>query len=413
MTTPNKLVASTSEIRSNFPALEREHNGFPVAYFDGPGGTQVPRAVAEAMNDYLFHHNANAHWAYPTSAETDALIAEARQAVADFFNCEPNEVSFGANMTTITFHVARALGRGYNPGDEIVITELDHHANNAPWRALAKERGVTIRAVRMLPETGQLDWDDLAGAINRNTKLLAIGAASNALGTVNDVQYAARLAHEVGALVYVDAVHYAPHSLVDVRDLECDFLACSAYKFYGPHIGALYVRHDLLEKLDVPKLEPAPNDAPERLETGTQNHEGMVGAAAAIDFLASLAEGSTRRERLQNSFAALHARGTDMLKRMWDGLSSIEGVTLYGPEPDLPRTPTLSLTLKNAPSIEITEKLVERGVFASHGDFYAQTVVERLGKVEQGLLRAGCACYTTEEEVDRLVEGVRKIAASS
>jgi cysteine desulfurase family protein (TIGR01976 family) len=413
MTTPNKLVASTSEIRSLFPALEREHNGFPVAYFDGPGGTQVPRAVAEAMNDYLFHHNANTHWAYPTSAETDALIAEGRQAVADFFNCEPNEVSFGANMTTITFHVARALGRGYNPGDEIVITELDHHANNAPWRALAKERGVTIRAVRMLPETGQLDWDDLAAAINRNTKLLAIGAASNSLGTVNDVQYAARLAHEVGALVYVDAVHYAPHSLVDVRDLECDFLACSAYKFYGPHIGALYGRYDLLEKLDVPKLEPAPNEAPERLETGTQNHEGIVGAAAAIDFLASLAEGSTRRERLQNSFAALHARGSGLLKRMWDGLSSIEGVTLFGPEPDLPRTPTLSCTLKNVPSIEVTERLVERGVFASHGDFYAQTVVERLGKVEQGLLRAGCACYTTEEEIDRLVEGVRKIAASS
>jgi cysteine desulfurase family protein (TIGR01976 family) len=419
MTTSNKPVASTSEIRSNFPALERIHNGFPVAYFDGPGGTQVPRAVAEAMNDYLFHHNANTHWDYPTSAETDRLIAGARQAVADFFNCEPDEVSFGANMTTITFHIARALGRGYHPGDEIVITELDHHGNNAPWRALAQERGVTIRTVRMLPETGQLDWDDLAGAINRNTRLLAIGAASNALGTVNDVQYAARLAHEVGALVYVDAVHYAPHSLVDVQDLECDFLACSAYKFYGPHVGMFYGRHDLLEKLDVPKLEPAPNEAPERLETGTQNHEGMVGTAAAIDFLASLSGGPegpgelTRRERLQNSFAALHARGSELLKRMWEGLSSIEGVSLYGPEPDLPRTPTLSFTLKDVPSIEITRELASRGVFASHGDFYAQTVIERLGKVDQGLLRAGCACYTTEDEVERLIEGVREVAASS
>ena len=416
MTTPNKLVASTSEIRSHFPALERKHNGIPVAYFDGPGGTQVPRAVAEAMNDYLFHHNANTHWAYPTSAETDELIMEARQAMADFFNCDSNEISFGANMTTITFHVARALGRGYNPGDEIVITELDHHANNAPWQALAKERGVRIRTVRMLTETGQLDWDDLQFAINRNTKLLAIGAASNALGTINDVQYAARMAHEVGALVYVDAVHYAPHTLVDVRDLECDFLACSAYKFYGPHIGALYGRYDLLERLDVPRLEPAPSEAPERLETGTQNHEGMVGTAAAINFLASLtrgAEGLTRRERLQNSFAELHARGSDLFKRMWDGLSSIEGVALYGPEPNVPRTPTLSLTVKNIPSIEITQKLVERGIFASHGDFYAQTVVERLGKEEQGLLRAGCACYTTDEEVERLVEGVREIAATS
>ena len=415
MTTPNKPIASTSEIRSHFPALEREHNGFPVAYFDGPGGTQVPRMVAEAMNDYLFHHNANTHWAYPTSAETDELILEARRAMADFFNCDPNEISFGANMTTITFHIARALGRGYHPGDEIIITELDHHANNAPWRALAKERGVTIRTVRMLTETGQLDWNDLESLISRNTKLLAIGAASNALGTINDVQYAARLAHEVGALVYVDAVHYAPHTLVDVSDLECDFLACSAYKFYGPHIGALYGRYDLLERLDVPKLEPAPNEAPERLETGTQNQEGMVGTAAAVDFLASLtkgAQGSTRRERLQNSFAVLHERGSDLFKRMWDGLSSIEGVALYGPEPNVPRTPTLSFTLKNIPSIEITRKLVERGVFASHGDFYAQTVVERLGKEEQGLLRAGCACYTTDEEVERLIEGVREIAAS-
>ncbi|MGH9855559.1 MAG: cysteine desulfurase-like protein, partial [Blastocatellia bacterium] len=351
--------------------------------------------------------------AYPTSAETDELIAEARQAMADFFNCAPNEISFGSNMTTITFHVARALGRGYQPGDEIVITELDHHANNAPWQALAKERGVTIRTVRMLTETGQLDWDDLESAINRNTKLLAIGAASNALGTINDVQRAARLAHEFGALVYVDAVHYAPHTLVDVRDLECDFLACSAYKFYGPHIGALYGRYDLLERLDVPKLEPAPSEAPERLETGTQNQEGMVGTAAAVNFLASLAKGSTRRERLQNSFAGLHARGSDLLKRMWDGLRAIEGVTLYGPEPNVPRTPTVSFTVKDIPSIEITRRLVERGIFASHGDFYAQTIVERLGKEEQGLLRAGCACYTTKEEVERLIEGVREIAASS
>jgi cysteine desulfurase family protein (TIGR01976 family) len=413
MTTQNNPVASTAEIRAQFPALERVHNGHPVAYFDGPGGTQVPRAVADAMSDYLFHHNANTHWAYPTSAETDRLIDEARQTMADFFNCEPNEVSFGANMSTVTFHVGRALGRGFHPGDEIIITELDHHANNAPWQALAKERGVTIRTVRMLTETGQLDWDDLESAVNRNTKLLAIGAASNALGTVNDVQRAARLAHEFGALVYVDAVHYAPHTLVDVRELECDFLACSAYKFYGPHIGVFYGRHDLLEGMDVPKLEPAPEEAPERLETGTQNHEGMVGAAAAVNFLASLAGGNTRREKLQNTFAALHERGVGLFQQMWEGLRSIEGVTLYGPDPDAPRTPTISFTLKDVPSIELTRSLVERGVFASHGDFYAQSVVERLGKVEQGLLRAGCACYTTEEEVARLIEGVRDFAKQS
>jgi cysteine desulfurase family protein (TIGR01976 family) len=404
------FAAATEEIRAHFPALERRHHDHPVAYFDGPGGTQVPRAVAAAMSDYLFHHNANTHWAYPTSEETDQLIAGARQTLADFFNCEPSEVSFGANMTTITFHVARALGRGYHPGDEIVITELDHHANHAPWKALERERGVTVRTVRMLTETGQLDWDDLERAINRHTKLLAIGAASNALGTINDVQRAARLAHGFGALVYVDAVHYAPHALVDVRELECDFLACSAYKFYGPHIGVLYGRHDLVESLDVPKLEPAPDESPERLETGTQNQEGMVGAAAAVDFLASFAEGPTRRERLQRAFAALHARGQRQVKMLWGGLQSIEGVTVYGPDPGSPRTPTVSFTVKDIPSIGITRALVERGVFTSHGDFYAQTVVERLGKSEQGLVRAGCACYTTDEEVERLIEGVRDAA---
>jgi cysteine desulfurase family protein (TIGR01976 family) len=361
------------------------------------------------VSDYLFNHNANTHWAYPTSAETDRLLEDARLALADFFNCSANEISFGANMTTITLHVSRALGRAFRPGDEIVVTELDHHANADTWREMAKDRGVTVRTARMLTETGQLDWDDLESSINRNTRLLAIGAASNALGTINDVQRAARLAHNVGALVYVDAVHYAPHELIDVRELECDFLACSSYKFYGPHAGVLYGRHDLLQSLDVPKLLPAPDDAPERLETGTQNHEGIVGAAAAVDFLASLAEGSTRRERLQRTFTEIHERGSELLKRLWNGLQAIEGVTVFGPEPGLPRTPTVSFIVKNIPSIEVTQKLVERGVFTSHGDFYASTVVERLGKTEQGLVRAGCACYTTEEEVERLIEGVRGI----
>lgn len=409
MTIKTNSTASTTEIRSHFPALARRHNGLPVAYFDGPGGTQVPRAVVEAVSDYLFNHNANTHWAYPTSAETDRLLEDARLALADFFNCSANEISFGANMTTITLHVSRALGRAFRPGDEIVVTELDHHANADTWREMAKDRGVTVRTARMLTETGQLDWDDLESSINRNTRLLAIGAASNALGTINDVQRAARLAHNVGALVYVDAVHYAPHELIDVRELECDFLACSSYKFYGPHAGVLYGRHDLLQSLDVPKLLPAPDDAPERLETGTQNHEGIVGAAAAVDFLASLAEGSTRRERLQRTFTEIHERGSELLKRLWNGLQAIEGVTVFGPEPGLPRTPTVSFIVKNIPSIEVTQKLVERGVFTSHGDFYASTVVERLGKTEQGLVRAGCACYTTEEEVERLIEGVRGI----
>jgi cysteine desulfurase family protein (TIGR01976 family) len=403
-------VASTAEIRTHFPALEREHQGHPVAYFDGPGGTQVPRAVVSAMADYLYHHNANTGWAYPTSEETDALIENARQALADFLNVSPGEIVFGANMTTLAFHLSRALACRFGPGDEIIVTELDHHANIAPWQAIERERaGVALRTVRMIPETGQLDWDDFARKLNPKTKLVAIGAASNALGTLTDVARAAELAHSVGALLFVDAVHYAPHVLTDVRALGCDFLGCSAYKFYGPHIGVLFGKHDLLQSLAFPKLLPASDTAPERAETGTQNHEGMVGAAAAVDFLASLANRPTRRERLHTGFAALRARSSALAQQLWEGLSAIEGVSLFGPPPGVPRTPTVSFTVKNVPSTAVARKLAARGLFASHGDFYAMTVIERLGLAPEGLVRAGCACYTTEKEVTRLVAAVRSI----
>ena len=245
-------VASTAEIRAHFPALERVHNGFPVAYFDGPGGTQVPRPVVEAMADYLYHHNANTHWAYPTSAETDAAIEEARQTCGDLINASPAEIAFGANMTTLTFHLARALSVKYEAGDELVVTELDHHANVAPWQRIANERGLTLRTVRLIPETGQLDWEAFEQAVSKRTRLIAIGAASNALGTVNDVPRAVALARSVAAQVFVDAVHYAPHALVDVRSLDCDYLGLSAYKFYGPHIGIMYGKRHLLEEIDFP-----------------------------------------------------------------------------------------------------------------------------------------------------------------
>jgi cysteine desulfurase family protein (TIGR01976 family) len=361
------------------------------------------------MNDYLYHHNANTHWAYPTSEETDAIIDSARSALADFLNASPTEIVFGANMTTLTFHLARALGRGYDRNDEILVTELDHHANIAPWRALEKERGVNVRMVKMIPETGELDWDDFSRQLSDRTKLVAIGAASNALGTLNDVRRAAKMAHSLGAQIFVDAVHYAPHGLIDVRDWDCDFLACSAYKFYGPHIGILYGRHDLLGSLDFPKLIPAPDSAPERAETGTQNHEGTAGAAAAVDFLASLAPGATRRERLRAAFQQLHERGDALVTRLWTGLAQIESVRLYGPPPGAPRTPTVVFTVNGLPSIEVAKKLVEHGLFLSHGDFYAMTVVERLGQAAHGLVRAGCACYTTSQEVDRLLGGVRAL----
>jgi cysteine desulfurase family protein (TIGR01976 family) len=403
------MMMSTEEIRRSFPALGRTHHGYSVAYFDGPGGTQVPSTVVEAMNDYLYHHNANTHWAYPTSEETDAIIGSSRSALADFLNAVPNEIVFGANMTTLTFHLARALGHGYKPGDEILVTELDHHANIAPWQTLARECGVKVRMVKMIPETGELDWDDLSRQLTGRTKLLAIGAASNALGTITDVRRAGEMVHSLGAKIFVDAVHYAPHELIDVRAWNCDFLACSAYKFYGPHIGILYGRHELLGSLDFPKLLPAPDSAPERAESGTQNHEGIAGAAAAVDFLASLAPAPRRRERLQAAFRQLHERGDALIAQLWNGLREIKRVRLYGPPPGKARTPTIAFTVDGAPSIEVAKKLAARGVFLSPGDFYAMTVVERLGQARDGLVRAGCACYTTPEEVDRILAGVRAL----
>ncbi|HEY7114791.1 MAG TPA: cysteine desulfurase-like protein [Thermoanaerobaculia bacterium] len=410
---PARESVSVEEIRSRFPALERRQGGVPVAYFDGPGGTQVPREVVAAMDDYLFHHNANTHWHYPTSEETDDALDAARQALADFVNGAPNEIAFGANMTTLTYHLSRALGRGWGPGDEIVVTELDHHANIDPWKALARERGVTVRMAKLRPETGQLDPEDLERCVGPKTRLLAIGGASNALGTVNDLGRAAALARSAGALFFVDAVHSAPHVLPDVRSIGCDFLVCSPYKFYGPHLGVLWGRHDRLAALDAPRLEPAPSEPPENLETGTLSHEGIVGAAAAIDFLASLAGAAAlpRREALAGAYAELHARGRTLFERMWNGLRAISGVTLYGPPPEAPRTPTVSFAIAGKNPHDVARALARRGVYCSSGDFYALTVVTRLGHARDGVVRAGCAAYTTAEEVERLVEGVRAIAA--
>jgi cysteine desulfurase family protein (TIGR01976 family) len=399
---------STAEIRSHFPALARTHNGHPVAYFDGPGGTQTPRAVAEAMVDYLYHHNANTHWNYPSSAETDAMLARAREAMADFLNAAPEEIYFGANATTLAFHTSRAIGMTLAPGDEIVVTELDHHANVGPWEALARERGVALQVVRMDLATGTLDWNDFEAKVTPRTKLVAIGAASNALGTINDVTRAARLARSVGALTFVDAVHFAHHQLADVRAIDCDFLTCSAYKFYGPHVGVMYARRKVLDALPYAKVAPASNLAPERAETGTLNHEGIAGVEAAVNFLASLAGGGgERRAQLRRTFDELHDRSMSLLERLWNGLAAIDGVRLYGPRPDAARTSTLSFTVAGVPSSEAARRLAEQGVFVSHGDFYAMTVVERLRIAPEGLIRAGCACYTTEDEIDRLIDGVR------
>lgn len=411
MPDPLFMQISIEAIRSQFPALERTHNGFPVAYFDGPGGTQVPRSVVKAMSDYLYNHNSNTHWGYPTSAETDELIAESRSAFADMLNCDPHEVVFGQNMTSLTFHLARSLGRGFNAGDEIVVTELDHHANVDTWRSLEKDRGVVIRVLQMDTESGRLLLDQLQSLLNDRTKLVAIGAASNALGTINDVTAACRMAREARALSFVDAVHFAPHALVDVKAIGCDFLACSAYKFYGPHIGILYGRNDLLSKIDFPKLKPAPDNAPDSVETGTQSHESIVGAAAAVNFIASLGSGNDRREQIASAFAAMHENDRMLTERLWNGLLSVSGVSVYGPQPDADRTSLVSFTIDGIKSSDVSTFLAEKGIFASHGNFYAATVAERYGLAEHGFVRIGCSVYTTVEEIDRLIAAIDEMVS--
>ncbi len=401
-------MKETETIRGAFPALHRKQGAWPVAYFDGPGGTQVPSVVADAMSAYLLHHNANTHWNYPTSVETDAMLLAGRGAAADFLNAAPTEIAFGNNMTTLAFHVSRALGRGWGAGDEVVITELDHHANQAPWQALARERGITVKVARMRPEDGTLDWEHFESLVGPRTRLLAIGAASNAVGTINDIPRAVALARAVGALTFVDAVHYAAHGVMDVAAWGCDMLACSSYKFYGPHAGLLFVRQALLESMDVPKLIPAPDEAPERLETGTQNHEGIVGIGAAIDFIASIGDGTTRRERLVSAMSTLHHRGDALVARLWEGLAAIPRVTLFGQRPGHgARTPTLSFVVRGLHPSDVARRLADLGLYLSDGDFYASTVIERLGQSADGVVRARCACYTTEDEVARLLEGVR------
>jgi cysteine desulfurase family protein (TIGR01976 family) len=403
-------VRPVEDIRAAFPALARVHAGRPVAYFDGPGGTQVPRVVADAIADHLLHHNGNRGWAFPTSEESDAAVARARAAVADLLGCRPQDVAFGANMSTLTFHLSRALAPRLQPGDELVVTRLDHLANVAPWQRLQAERGVVLREVPFHPGDGTLDLDAYAAALSPRTRLVALGWASNALGTVTDLAPLIRQAREVGALSFVDGVHSVPHLLPDVPALGCDFLACSPYKFYGPHAGVLYARAELLDQLDVPRLPCAPQAAPDRFETGTQSHENLAGIAAAIDFIADCADGATRRARLEHAYAALHERGDQLLERLWRGLEQVPGVRCFGPPPGSARTPTLSFVLAGHEARAVAAHLSARhGVFVSDGNFYAAHVPGDLG-VRGGLVRAGCMCYTTAAEVERLVTGVAELA---
>lgn len=400
-------------IRQDFPVFERRMDGRPIAFFDGPAGSQVPRQVAKAVVEYLTLHNANTQAQFATSIETDQIIADARRAMADFVGGAPDEIVFGANMTTLTFHLSRSLGRAWAPGDEVIVTALDHQANVAPWRRMAADAGMEVRVVPFDRATLQLDYEALEAMLSPRTRLLAIGAASNALGTINDVRRAAEMARAAGALTFVDAVHFAPHRWIDVATLGCDFLACSAYKFFGPHAGVLWAKRELLDRFEPYKVPPAPDDAPERWETGTQNHEGIAGIGAAVGWIASIAgEGAPdRREALRRSFAAMEAHESTLFRRLEDGLRALPGVHFHGVAHGHPRTPTAAFTVDGASPEEVARRLGRTGVFVGDGDFYATTVCDTLGLSDcGGVVRAGIAPYTTGDDVQRLIDGVVGIA---
>ncbi|MGB6877645.1 MAG: cysteine desulfurase-like protein [Candidatus Acidiferrales bacterium] len=407
-------------VRAQFPSLQQIVNGHPAVFLDAPAGTQVPRQVIDAVRDYFENSNANTCGAFATSRRTDAMIAGARAAMADFFNCDPAEVFFGPNMTTITFALARGIGRDLQPGDEIVVTTLDHDANVAPWRAF-EERGVLVRQVDIREEDCTLDLEDLRRKITSRTKVVAVGYASNAVGAINPVNEIIRLAHDAGALAFIDAVHYAPHGSIDVRALDCDFLACSPYKFFGPHMGCIYGKRDLLTRFRPYKVRPAPEALPDRWETGTQIHEGLAGVTAAIDYIAELGRrcdpsAATRRIALVASHHAMREYEMSLATRMIRGLLEIPGLRFYGisdPARFDERVPTVGVRLANRTPLECAKFLGERGIFTWDGNYYALNLTERLGvEKDGGLLRIGLVHYNTAEEVDRLLEALRELAGS-
>ncbi len=397
-------------VRARFPALSSG-----ATFFDAPGGTQVPREVVDRVSDYLLRTNANHGGAFETAVASDAVIATARAAAADFLGAgSPEEVAFGANMTTLTFSLSRALGRTLGPGDEVVVTRLDHDANVAPWLAVAEDRGATARWVDLRDEDCTLDLDGLERCIGPRTRVVACSMASNAVGTVNDVARIARLAHAAGALLFVDAVQYAPHGLIDVQALDCDFLACSAYKFFGPHVGLLYGKRDLVAGLRAYKVRPARDAPPDKLETGTGNHEGIAGVLGALEYLEGLggAEGSTagapRREAFARAMDAIGAHERELCRRLIAGLRRVRGLRIWGitdPERAAERVPTVSFTLDGWAPRRLAEHLAAERVYVWAGNFYALAVMERLGLEEKGgMLRVGLAHYNTADEVDRFLE---------
>jgi len=451
MPTSEQTIAALdlTYVRSQFPSLAQTVNGHPAAFLDGPGGTQVPQRVIDAISDYLSRDNANTGGAYATSRRTDAMIAEARSAMADFLHCGADEVAFGPNMTTLTFAISRAIGRDLKPGDEIVVTRLDHDANVSPWLAMAEDRGVTVRWAEIHDADCTLDMADLASKINSKTKLVAVGYASNAVGTINPVKEVVQLAHQAGALAYIDAVHYGPHGLIDVAALDCDFLACSTYKFFGPHMGVLFGKREHLKRFRPYKVRPNTNAIPNCWEWGTLNHECIAGITACVEYLADLGRGiangvtnkrvphpsrlskggnddagttgvNERRAAIEAAYGAIHEHENALLKKLIAGLLKIPGLKIYGitdPARFSERCATLAVRIDSGKPghtpLELATKLGERGFFTWDGNYYALNLTEHLDVEKSGgFLRLGFVHYNTVEEVDRLLAALREVVGA-
>ena len=428
-------------VRSQFPSLAQTVNGHPAVFLDGPGGTQVPQRVIDAITDYLRRDNANTGGAYSTSRHTDAMIAQARAAMADFLHCGADEVIFGPNMTSLTYGISRAIGRDLKPGDEILVTRLDHDANVSPWLQMAEDlqkedRGLTVRWAEIHDEDCTLDMADLASKINSKTKLVTVGYASNAVGTINPVKEIIRLAHAAGALAYIDAVHYAPHGLIDVAALDCDFLVCSTYKFFGPHMGVLFGKREHLKRLRPYKVRPNTNAIPNCWEWGTLNHECIAGIAACVEYIADLGRQtndarvphptrfsldgscetrpeSARRAAIESAYQAIHEHEHGLLERLMAGLREMPGLKIYGitdPARFNQRCGTLAIRIENHAPLELATKLGERGFFTWDGNYYALNLTEHLDVEKSGgFLRIGLVHYNTMEEVDRLLAALHEI----
>ncbi len=402
------MSIDVSDLRDRFPALRRMVHDHPAAYLDGPGGTQVPESVIDAMARFMRAGGSNHGGPFVTSRETDALVEEARSAVADLFGARPEEIAFGQNMTSLTLSVSRALGATWMVGDNIVVTRLDHDANVWPWVIAARDAGVEVRWIDFDPDDGcRLDLEHLDRTIDTRTRVVAVTRASNAVGTITDVHPVIDAAHAHGALTYVDAVHYSPHGLLDVAALRTDFLAASSYKFFGPHTGCLFGRSDVLERTAAYKIRPAPDDPPGKWETGTQSFESLAGVTAAVDYIASLGKGDSRRTRIASAMEAIGAYERGLSARFLDGIAAFGGITLYGRKVADGRTPTFAIAVDGVHPDTVAAALGDVGIFVWSGDYYAVEVMRRLGVADRGgLVRIGFVHYNTIEEVDRAVAAI-------